>query len=99
MGDVHLSRKELYDQVWKTSMVKLAQQYGLSDVGLAKICKKHNIPRPSLGYWAKKIAGQNVKPLPLPAGKDVTIVISPNPYNQNKLKTKNASHDDPLYKT
>ena len=22
-------------------------------MGLAKICKKHNIPRPTLGYWAK----------------------------------------------
>lgn len=91
MADIHLSRKELYDQVWTTSMVKLAKQYGLSDVGLAKICKKHNIPRPPLGYWAKKYAGYNVKPIPLPDGEDVTIVISPNPYSQNNLKAKKAS--------
>jgi hypothetical protein len=98
MADIHLSRKELYDQVWKTSMVKLAKQYGLSDVGLAKICKKHNIPRPTLGYWAKKYAGHNVHPIPLPAGDDVTIVISPNPYNQNNLKSRNTSFDKHPYK-
>jgi hypothetical protein len=91
MTDIHLSRKELYDQVWTTSIVKLAKQYGLSDVGLAKICKKHNIPRPPLGYWARKYAGYNVQPTPLPKGEDVTIVISPNSYSQNKLKAKKAS--------
>ena len=30
-------------------------------VGLGKVCKKLKIPRPGLGYWAKKAAG---KPIP-----------------------------------
>jgi hypothetical protein len=38
-----ISRKELYNQVWITPMSQLAQSYRISDVGLAKICKKHNI--------------------------------------------------------
>jgi hypothetical protein len=46
---VTLSRKELYDQVWAEQMTKLAVRYGLSDVGLAKICKKYKIPRPPRG--------------------------------------------------
>jgi hypothetical protein len=43
--------------VWKTPITRLAKEYGLSDVGLAKICKKHDIPRPPRGYWAKKEGG------------------------------------------
>ena len=58
-GDVaELTRAELYEQVWTTPMRRLASQYGLSDVGLAKICKKLDIPRPPVGYWAKKEVGK-----------------------------------------
>jgi hypothetical protein len=55
---INFSRKELYYQVWSTPMIKLAKQYGLSDRGLAIICKKYNIPCPPRGYWAKLQAGQ-----------------------------------------
>jgi hypothetical protein len=53
MGRIILRRGELYDQVWKTPMVRLAAQYGISDVGLRKICQKLKIPTPKAGYWAK----------------------------------------------
>lgn len=55
---VRITRSELYEQVWTTPMRKLAAQYGLSDVGLAKTCERHQIPRPPVGYWAKKEAGK-----------------------------------------
>jgi hypothetical protein len=73
-----LTRKELHEEVWSTPMVKLGEKYGLSDVGIAKICRKHGIPRPPRGYWAKKQHGKNVRqtPLPNPPGNP-EIVISP----------------------
>ena len=61
-----IDRQELYKKVWETPITRLSKEYGLSDVGFAKICKKHNIPRPPRGYWARKAAGYNVKQLPLP---------------------------------
>lgn len=63
---VRISRKELYDKVWSESMVSLAKQYGLSDVGLTKICKNNDIPTPGRGYWEKKQQrlGPTVPPLP-----------------------------------
>ncbi len=64
-------------------MMNLAKQYGLSDVGLAKICKKYGISRPPRGYWAMKTAGYNVKRLPLPKGDDVAIEINPNIRSQS----------------
>ena len=36
---------------------------------LHKICKKHDIPNPALGWWAKKAAGKAVKQIPLPKAK------------------------------
>ena len=60
------TRKELYDLAWSTPMTKLAKQFGLSDVGLRKICTKHRIPTPPLGYWAKLQFGKKVKQTPLP---------------------------------
>jgi hypothetical protein len=62
-----LTRKELYDLVWSTPMRVLAPQFNLSDVGLAKVCRKHGIPRPSPGYWARIQHGQKPKKPPLPA--------------------------------
>ena len=59
--ETRLTRKELYGMVWSKSMVQLAKGFNLSDVGLAKICKKYNIPRPGPGYWAKREHGKQVK--------------------------------------
>lgn len=51
---VSLDREELYEQVWSEPMVLLARRYGISDVALAKICRKINVPVPARGYWAKR---------------------------------------------
>ena len=61
------TRQELYDLVWTRPVRKLAEEFGLSDVGLAKACKKANIPRPPRGYWAKLTAGKSVTRRELPA--------------------------------
>jgi hypothetical protein len=93
-GKITLSRKELYEQVWAESMVKLAARYGLSDVGLAKICKRNKIPRPSLGYWARKQFGYAVKQEPLPEKEhNLLIEIRANPF-----KTKPFNPESPILK-
>jgi len=63
---VKIKRSELYQQVWEQPMMRLAKNYGISDVGLAKICRKHDIPRPPRGYWAKIQSGRKPKQIPLP---------------------------------
>lgn len=54
-------RQKIYEEIWAEPILHVAKRYSMSDVGLGKICKKLKIPRPGLGYWAKKAAG---KPLP-----------------------------------
>ncbi len=76
-----LKRDALYEQVWSQPLIDLAKQYGLSDVGLAKICRKLKIPLPGRGYWAKHKAGR-IPPRPsLPALKknDLAEVIVTKP--------------------
>lgn len=51
-------------------MTRLAKEYGISDVALAKICKKLNVPYPWRGYWRRKETGKAVKQLPLPPNTD-----------------------------
>ena len=58
-------RAELYDQVWAAPMGALAKEHRISDVGLAKICKKLGVPRPGRGCWARKRSGGKVKKAPL----------------------------------
>ena len=67
-GAIQIGRQELYEQVWSGPMIKLAKHYGLSDVGLAKTCKRHKIPIPGHGYWAKKVSDKTKAPQqsPLP---------------------------------
>jgi len=69
-----LTRQELYDLVWSTPASKLAAEFGISDVALGKRCKKQNIPKPSLGYWAKHAAGANPPKKPLPPPPDEVFV-------------------------
>ncbi len=58
MEEIIVRRNELYDQVWKEPMSSLARRYNISDVGLAKVCRKLNVPIPPRGYWAKVQSGQ-----------------------------------------
>jgi len=60
------SRQELYDLIWSTPATKLAPDFGISDVAIAKRCKRLSVPRPPPGYWAKVAAGQKPRKSPLP---------------------------------
>src|SRR5262249_41067293 len=56
----------------------LAKEFGLSDVGLAKICRKLGVEKSARGYWAKAASGMRVrKPRlgPLPKGCVLKTVI------------------------
>lgn len=71
-----ISRKKLFEKVWSKPMIAISKEYGLSDVGMAKLCKRHNIPRPPRGYWARIASGQMPHKAVLPQpDNDVTIQI------------------------
>jgi hypothetical protein len=81
------TREELHRLVWEKPMRTLAQEFGVSDVGLAKMCRKAKVPVPARGYWAKLSAGKVVRTVPLPAldaedrntPRDVELRPTPKP--------------------
>ncbi len=61
-----LSRQELYEKVWRTPVYKVAQEFGVSPINLGKVLRTHKIPTPTLEYWNRINAGQQLQPTPLP---------------------------------
>lgn len=94
---ITFSREELYEQVWSTSTLQLSKKFGISDVAIAKICKKHKIPKPSLGYWnmSEKDQADMKKPLSKADGpeekiKIYTKIIKEEPESAPEIKAKLA---------
>lgn len=59
-------RETLYEEVWAQPLLEVARHYGVSDVAIAKTCRKMHIPLPGRGYWSKVQNGRTLKREPLP---------------------------------
>ena len=59
-------RQELFDLVWSEPTRTIARRVGISDVGLAKACRRADLLLPPRVYWAKLAAGKTVKKPQLP---------------------------------
>jgi len=68
-----LTRQQLYDLVWSEPMQRLGKQIGISDVAIAKHCRKLGIPVPERGYWNKLQAGKPTTKVALPQRDLVTL--------------------------
>lgn len=51
-----ISDEELETLVWEKPVSQIAKELGISDVALAKRCRRRGIERPGRGYWAKQQA-------------------------------------------
>lgn len=65
-----VTREELYQMVWDKPMIRLAEEFGITSNGLAKVCDRLDVPYPPRGHWAKKEAGKPVVTLKLPPRRD-----------------------------
>ncbi len=61
-----MKRSDLYVLVWSKPITKAAIELGVSDVGLAKACRRNAVPVPARGHWAKLAAGKSSPQTPLP---------------------------------
>lgn len=73
---IRVDRETLYERVWSTPISRLAPEYGLSDVGLAKLCKRLDVPRPGLGYWTKVKCGKAEKRPALPPSRVSEVFVA-----------------------
>jgi hypothetical protein len=70
---VKITREELFHRVWASPLRTLAKEFDISDVGLKKVCVKHQIPTPPQGYWARTSRDRAFPRQKLP-GLGVTII-------------------------
>jgi hypothetical protein len=49
----YYTREFLYRLLWESPVLEVAARLGISDVRLAKACRRARIPIPTRGYWAK----------------------------------------------
>lgn len=70
-----LTREQLYELVWSEPVSDLAERLGASGRGLAKQCRRANIPVPPPGYWAKLDAGQTVERPRLPTDSLTSVNV------------------------
>ena len=80
MEPIRVEREKLYEKVWAEPMSSLAKRYSISDVALAKVCRRLSVPVPPRGYWARIRNGYKVTRPPLPKanpGEQTSTTISP----------------------
>ena len=65
-----ITRKQLFDLVWSKPIRELAPMLHLSDVGLAKLCDRNDVPRPPQGHWLRLQNGDTVNKPKLPSNGD-----------------------------
>ena len=67
---IALTREQLFERVWSKPVREVAVDLGISDVGLAKACRRSGIPLPPQGYWISRRSKSRLRTKPsLPAAK------------------------------
>ena len=72
---VTFTPRELFDKVWETPVLKLAQEIGISDVALSKACRKAGLALPPRGHWAKPLSKRPSKPKPPTDERPITFSV------------------------
>ena len=85
-----ITAKELYEAVWTKPVRTLAKEWGLSDTGLAKICRKNGIPLPRVGHWARVAVGRGYLRPQYDGLPDVEIVFDGMPSLKRPLLSDEA---------
>ncbi len=75
MAEFTFSRKELYEEIWSTSVMKTAEKHEISYTRLVSACRKYSIPTPPPGYSTKVEFGKKVERTPLPDSEEDTVII------------------------
>ena len=89
-----LKRSALYALVWAKPVTRIAAELGISDVGLAKACRRYAIPLPPRGYWAKLEACKNMERPPLPKPEaDHEVELSSQPPDEYKTRREREKAD------
>lgn len=72
---LRITRSELYERAWTTPIIRLAEEFGITNFLLAGICRNHQIPTPPAGHWSKVAHGKPMYRPPLAGDGGLLIDI------------------------
>lgn len=74
---MELTREQLFRQIWAEPIGTVAERYAMTGNGLAKVCDRLNIPRPSRSHWTRSPASRDAAPAlpPPPIGLSETVAF------------------------
>lgn len=73
--EVTFQREELYEEIWKISLSKVAKKYDVPYQKLKDACTAAKIPLPSQSYWGNIYMGKAVETEPLPESSQTTVTV------------------------
>jgi hypothetical protein len=92
--EIRMTRKELYDEIWAMSAVKVSKKYNVPYGKLLGICKENNIPVPPSGYWTQISFGKTVSIAAL-VGEEGLIIVLPKEVSKKNLQVVKVEIESP----
>ena len=80
-------RQKLYDELWSKPATEVAKSYAISDSAIKKVCARLSIPKPPIGYWARKAHGYEDPKPGLPA-------LAQEPHHVTTLQPRHPSFEE-----
>lgn len=72
---ITITRKQIYDEIWKISVAGMAKKYAMPYTHLLKQIKAADIPIPPSGYWTKLAYGKPTEKPELPGLPDALVKL------------------------
>lgn len=70
-----ISREQLYNEIWETSLTSVSKKYGVPYSAIKKACIESEIPIPPVGYRTKLEFGKTVIKTPLNASQVIEVIL------------------------
>lgn len=93
---VELTRKELYEEIWKISATGAAKKHGIPYAKCLAQIKAAKIPIPPSGYWTKINYGKPVEQAPLQGNEDDVVALPAEELRQYHTAEAKESEEPPL---
>ncbi len=71
-----ITRAELYEEIWRTPMSKLAAAWGVHFTSIVSACHELEVPRPASNHWQLVRLGRQVAREPMPPPSPKTPVLA-----------------------
>lgn len=91
---VKMTRKEIYDEVWKIAISGMAMKYSIPYSAIRKQIIDANIPIPPSGYWTKKEFGKDVVIAELEGDPDAVVALYKSSVSATKMRNAVPAVED-----